>query len=743
MFYYFFYYIELQRTLLEGYKKTVEIRLHPLAQSDYEHVDKMFIPVHLKIVFNNERLHTKSPEHVNELLHLLFLENKDIIKTVCLNGEEGMGKTIVCKKMISTWRKTLLGIQSSEERTFTSDTPDNPCPRDGDERVREIKTKWSKVDSTLAEIMKRFSYVFYVSLRYLKQETTVEDMIINQLLEGKLTDEFDEVVKTQPDNCLYILAGLDEWTNPEQGQGGSPLPKRKYNCSTFVTTRPWKMTEVANHPKLYNVEIKMTGIDEELFKSFGIKYKQVTENKSNTALSHAKSYQNCPMLCRFVLSVEERENKAYTSLTELYAAIIEWNLVCLDTVHPCDDKNAISSDTSCESFPAFLLDRPVYKRHAPFVQKLAMFCFDFLGKKLEFTDEKLKADYCMNDVEIECCHGLGVRCSRFKENESISGIHRSFQEFFAAIHLATSPQNKLYELFNNHICDAELNMDPVAYVLIFLCGFDSRNLKLGEQIIEEIGNHRNEKRSLNVHIRRMKHKQTIMKRCMKEAQNAESELVIRKVCLSSDSDILDELSPDLISVMAIRTDILNDKEKLLKCTNLRAIYIDKLVEDFGTRDKTPATERKNQRDQILNTFIRVQLCLRTISLIDIKLERSCLVKLLCGLETLEHAEFQDVRCEGECTNARNEMLYLKRLKVHNSFGIVDSIVAAHRLELLKLTMLPKTEYVKYKHLDSSSRVNMRVFWTNEDLSEEEEFFGNDEGFDEELFEGKSIHHFNT
>lgn len=188
--------------------------------------------------------------------------------------------------------------------------------------------QWHEVSKTLTRIMNRFSFVFYISLKHVENETTIEEMIISQLLEGKHTTEFEEVILNETDKCLYIVDLLDEWIIYRDGQDCAGVPKRTNKCPTLFTTRPWKMTERGCNSTCLNAEIVMTGIDHNLADWMAENVIKSTEPLKST-LNEKPDFNafcsSCPMLWRCAVSVWVHEGKQHIpkSFTDLYTSIID------------------------------------------------------------------------------------------------------------------------------------------------------------------------------------------------------------------------------------------------------------------------------------------------------------------------------------------------------------------------------------------------------------------------------------
>lgn len=672
------------------------------------------------MIHNNEILNTSNPEQFNELLKEVFLDNIETVNTLCLNGQEGMGKTSLCKKIISVWCNTIIAKEKHKKETQKG------TGIHLNDHIYDIKKQWRAVSKTLTSIMQKFLYVFFVSLKYVENERNIEEMIISQLLESKNLTEFEEVIANKTDKCLYIVDGLDEWNASKDDQGFAGVPERKHKCQTMFTTRPWKMTEMECNSACFDKEIIITGIDKDLAD-------WMTENviKNTESSEYSKTrpvcnsfYWSCPMFWRSAVSVWINEGKKLipNSMTDLYTAMIDWNLEQL----PKMPKTKV--DEGWKPFPKILLSRQSFKRHAMFVRKLAHFSFDFLGRRLDFTDKDLTEKYNMDAVEIQVCHALGIQKTTSEQYRSTVGIHRSFQEFFAAVHLAIYP-DKMKELFEKHTPSLELNLDPIVYVLIFLSGFNPHNVKHIFEDVKGLRTNRKRKVTNSNYLLQQINTQNLLSRCMKEARSIhelDESIPAKKICVSifNDSDILQYFDVESVKVLAIHTDQHDNLTKLAECKTLRTLLIDR-----ERPDRWKATH--GERNNLINMLLQEQRCLGRIQITDVTLETTSIMNLLCGLETLESAIFRNVSCRNSdgYSHRKNVMKYLKLLYVHSSKGIVDTICEAESLRCLIISDLPKGEEEMYISMKTPMQMEFITASSSSDptfaLDDDEGFYDNE------------------
>lgn len=698
---------DLRSKLLSVFQTHVlKSRLLPLVDDELKEVDELFVPVHMKLFYRNECLETKSPENVDESLQEICLKKEGFPKTIFITAETGMGKTMLCKKIISSWCKTLKqGKERKGEQVKTCflNSRDNKM-------FKDLKNSWKKVDMTLSKIMEKFVYVFFVELRYVKSEKTVEEMIINQLLNGEHIEEFRKAVEQTPNKCLYLIDGLDEWVPPEQNSDASWLPEKKFPCVTLYTARPWKMAAISKQLSKDHLEIKLKGLDSDLaqWMTYIVFCNTSKENKiADFESAHVETYfDNVPMLWKFVVCYWQEFKKIPKSRTELYAALVEWNFSCaIHNEYLSTSQTEIDED--CK-LPELLSRRPIYSSVSAFVSKLASLCFHFLGQTLDFSDNDLK-NHGMSSDEISICHKLGIQSHDVKEKMSISSIHRSFQDFFAAIYLSQH-LDRLGEFLANRGQSAKIDFDRKKLVLIFLSGLKSssfNDIMLG---INEL-----DKGSINDRavIRQKKQLQHTTFSCIKEVQEMKpSSDNVQTVTLNSvlftqpkDIEILRYLRPERIKKLFINTDeVENNYQKLLQCSNLESLHVKKLPyrKWLGTN-----LDNRFLYNKTINDLLLKQSVLETLQIWDIVIFQSSLLFILCKLTCLRNLKIVNVKVYKDKDQPRQgeEMTigYVKNLSVWKSTGIIDVISRAPSVEKLYLRQVDLIEYRKYEQLMGSCK----------------------------------------
>ena len=185
-------------------------------------------------------------------------------KKILAQGEPGMGKTTLAKKMGWDWAK---GI-------FTT-----------------------------------FSIVFVVFLKLVQQNDVIENVIIQQtpVLEGLgvTKEKLERILDTFGDRCLLILDGLDEHALGKSGDILKIIKGQKYlNCNILMTSRPHTVREIQQH---FSTIVRVDGftINQAIkfaFKILPNKYKVIdilTFDPASDDTSSPSTYR-CPILLSFL-----------------------------------------------------------------------------------------------------------------------------------------------------------------------------------------------------------------------------------------------------------------------------------------------------------------------------------------------------------------------------------------------------------------------------------------------------------
>ena len=481
----------LRQYLIEGYKDKLETTLLP----DWEqlHVSEIFTP---SLLVANER---KGEQKEEEFINLgtyreMFYHDGKLQRRVILLGEAGCGKTTFAKHLTNVW--------------FEKATP----------------PQFSDVDR-----IKQFQYVFYVSFRFAEENETIMDMITSQLFDDeKMKNVAQYVLKHFSDDCLIVLDGVDEWRAPpsyETGRRGDltglPGLDGVENCVFFMTSRPWRFDTMPSKTRNLFRHLKIDGIKNVEKLAEQILHKLADPDPVNSSRiflrqvwdKNMDGLMKIPLILVIVLGGWVENKSLHKSICINYINMIQsfirrskgqagWpsSESKLGKLIPNIDKLETEWGQKSNELPTILTQYKVIQRYAGLLLSVGQLAFDLLlgtgeqKQSLVFSKAKLK-EYLQaddeNDESIYVCLAFGIISKTettfrgLKKLESYAFYHKTFQEFFAALWLASKYQtekNKLYQCIKTVKDLQEFEM-----LIQFLCGFDPViGKKMWLDVVEEM-----------------------------------------------------------------------------------------------------------------------------------------------------------------------------------------------------------------------------------------------------------------
>ena len=461
----------MQQYLRDGYKDKLDVTLLP----DWEqlHVSEIFTP---SILVCDEAKQNQEEENIGSYRELFY--NNDVLqKRVVLLGEAGAGKTTFSKHLTDVWCESTTLPQYAD-----------------------------------VAVLKEFDYLFYVSCRFANKNESILDMITNQLFhEEGMRQVALYVLKNHPESCFILIDGADELEGSptsETGRRGDiaglPSMAGVDDSVILITSRPWRFFALSKKTQNIFMRLKINGIKdiEELTKRILQQLGDPDAEQSSSKFLLQVSAKNMselmkiPLILIIALGSWIDGDSLHKSMCINYINMLQtfirrskgqadWpsSLNKLGRLIP--NLNDIENTWKLQSneLPGLLLKYKTFQRHAGLFLFLGHLAFDLLLRenkqslvfsKAEFKSY-LRADE-ENDESINVCLALGI-LSKTKTTmrglmkmERFAFCHKTFQEFFAALWLASKYENeksKLYECIKNvdDLFDYEM-------LIIFLCGID-------------------------------------------------------------------------------------------------------------------------------------------------------------------------------------------------------------------------------------------------------------------------------
>ncbi|XP_045185124.2 uncharacterized protein LOC123543122 [Mercenaria mercenaria] len=454
---------QMQAALIDVYKQSyIKTDITPLLPEVQIDVDRVYATPQLYVADSIDDYMDLQHEYYNiygdtkkkRFKVSEFLTN--IVKgNILITADAGMGKTALCRQMMSAWC------------TAHENSSQCPNPTRSDTTSLSYRSEEQRTNSWCSYFCE-IDFLFFISLKYCDQESTIEEMILKHLIKGRYRDSLYRLLEYEKDNCLVILEDLNEWS-PPSGTRESPttsmgLPLKQVNSryATIYTTRPWKLATIRPKSGEFDMIVELEGIDpessdEHIRLVFQYINKMTHRRRyiedflvclEDRTIKHLKTY---PLLSKLLLSLWCEKSTLNTSLAEIYSAVVDLLISQADRngvlshLNICNDK----AQQMCNMMTVFADKRYVKKYFDSVVLPLAKFsfrlchhksyvCYVFETTDLSdygLTEDKLKLFSAIGILSERTCYGKSVleRC------KTISFIHQTFQEFFTAVYLSIHP----------------------------------------------------------------------------------------------------------------------------------------------------------------------------------------------------------------------------------------------------------------------------------------------------------------
>ncbi|KAH3783801.1 hypothetical protein DPMN_161751 [Dreissena polymorpha] len=436
------------RRLKQHYSLTMShVSISPLLPSGDEFLYKIYAAHAIcRIVESNGGDKTENPITTYKEILCRGVHEK-LHKRIFLQGEAGMGKTTFACKLALDWCN-IGGALSSISKTF------------GD-----------------ANTLQEFKLVLLITLRDSVCERVVANMIKEQIIDMVYTDTerndayemLDKIL--QQEMCLVVQDGLDEWKDP-QGKEAQPIMLSCFSqCTVLTTTRPWKLADERIRKSEIDSLFELKGVSDpkelcnSLLESFGcntfIEFKQyVTKNRLRALLFS-------PMLLSLIVSSWVDGPQLTGSRCNIYTVLI-------DGLFKKVSENIsffVQPPLKCFQNTQYLQQS---FEHLQAISKTA-FLMLFSAERehsLVISDRQLSHYLTQEQKDVALKTGIITerKCvSRTYQRSTCSFIHKSVQEFLAAVHIALNSADlvvvsKYFAENSNAIFENE--------IFIFLCGLN-------------------------------------------------------------------------------------------------------------------------------------------------------------------------------------------------------------------------------------------------------------------------------
>ena len=368
---------------------------------------------------------------------------------IYVTGDAGIGKTAFCQRMVLTWCHAKSG--GMEDQNFSAED---------------------------IGIIKQFSFLFYVILRETKL-CQVKEMIQKQLYTLGDADLIEQILDKE--TCLIILDGLDEWTHqtvhatcPINQKFPHRLPSK--NCTYLTTTRPWKLEGNRLKTNEIDQQVELRGLDKQSCRELAVSVINHLNNKLDTsrnprdfqrevALNRLDNVCEVPIVLMQLICLWFDERTLGTSRCSIYAETIEMLFKrASEDVDIYDSSVYQTTEQNLQDFHSKLPDclrlLPAVSKHVSLLYKVGHLAFEGLfGKPDEDSelifDSSVGRIYCLSETEMSYLLSVGLLSKNkvvgtlSKRRLKLSFLHKSYQEFLAAVFIAM--QEKIDNSIENRI----------------------------------------------------------------------------------------------------------------------------------------------------------------------------------------------------------------------------------------------------------------------------------------------------
>lgn len=426
-------------------------------------------------------------------------------RSIYISGEPGIGKTAFCTYLTMTWcelkRKSINPVIVSETAKEVSESN-----KGNSADLTEAKTSKLLPPFSDTEFLAEFDFLFLLSLRSARgEECGIEEMIKQQIIADlALASDFnssflDSLLRT--DRTLVVLDGLDEWRHPDENQKcrRSPkhIPHRKVrrNCTIITTTRPWKMALVRLKHTSIDKHLEITGISstEHLVDKVVNSLNEVLEKTKSSAeffvVTKEKglsSYMSIPIILMQLLCLWYEEKEMGTSKCEIYCNML--NMLFERSREKLSCSSFQQTNVQSDTLPKCFEDTCFVRQYSTILLASAELAFYALmspqrEKSLVF-DESYVAKHISAEQTLALLETGLLSQHKSKSLTKVMStfcfLHKTFQEFLCALHLAvivddTVEEEKIKHVFTVFGVNEEIL--ELSEPFVFLCGLNPLTAK--------------------------------------------------------------------------------------------------------------------------------------------------------------------------------------------------------------------------------------------------------------------------
>ncbi|XP_053388437.1 uncharacterized protein LOC128551559 [Mercenaria mercenaria] len=581
---------DLKNELICLYSKHLStIPISPLLKKLDARVDDFYMELNVCDELVHERGSNRTTTQgynniVSNYRDIFYKENKRV-ENIFVLGDAGVGKSTWCLKLIDSWINSMKKQESGPQTKLNEDE----------------------------KMLHEFDIVLFISLRHASKEVDLTEMIRNQIFPQtpNLFEYAEDILKEEPEKCLVVVDGLDEWNTPESSLS-SPLgqdpsfPGRKdmNHCTVLTTTRPWKLDDIRPSYATIDRAIIIKGIKSninvgDLARKVISKLNQNESHQINSNKKNAEDFVQevksrfhvkyglpdlmiIPLIAIFMVLKWFKDGSLESTMAGNYSSLLE-NILDHEEGYrnimpkygqkrkydgrlssvPYLEQVKIEWSKEADMLPECLKKRPISLQYSKLILKLCKIAFEGLFENktntLVFSEEILLNKLTPEELEVSVKSGIlsktNIIGSISLEMSKLSFLHKTLQEYLAAIYLVAYNDNEVnpFQIFEKY-CETYNRINEIENVILFACGIDT---SLAVDMLKHVTKVEHSRMCLN---KNQHHSFLFRLKCLREFRNVKFGTPVPNVPLNAINfesqpdfeDCLDLLKTDTNRIRSIR-----------------------------------------------------------------------------------------------------------------------------------------------------------------------------------------------
>ncbi|XP_053405474.1 uncharacterized protein LOC123522912 isoform X2 [Mercenaria mercenaria] len=428
---------DFQKNLIELYRGTfLKVSAIPM-QPDQKHCNIGRVYIRPRMTYEKQDEDGQREETEIQSMSDIFTKAGHF-KSIYVLGDAGSGKSSFCKGLVNDW-----------------------CLAHSDDQKTEDEDTFAGIEE-----MKKFDFLFYISLRHSKDDVGIFQMLERQY---EKKDLLKQLLQDKSVKSLIVLDGLDEWSPPAKTSNQfqtEGLPERDlYKDYVIITTsRPWKvetlgLTDADVEQRLDLKGFDTSSVETMIKKTVAVLNETFKKNKDSRDCKNKIINNNqiadivhIPIMLQQLICLwfddklpESSRCSVYTGMLDL---LFKWNVKKYPDDSLFEGMRKKSNDLSDVELPLCFSKSEECKSYKYIIHRVSKLAYETLfnnPKETSLTFDNSIFEHLEIETEIKtCCLKLGIlseeTCPSFSASTSqgsiFSFIHKSVQEFLAAVYIA-------------------------------------------------------------------------------------------------------------------------------------------------------------------------------------------------------------------------------------------------------------------------------------------------------------------